>query len=292
MEPTVPLPEDPAQPTDGHGQPLYPSGRVIHRRFFREHVIDIVDEADGMRAMYFMSRLIQSRMDLADPLRLVLPYTRHMMTALLFLTGVKAPRILMLGLGGGSMVKFILHHIPDCRLDVVEIDAAMEQTARSFFGLPEDPRLRIHQADGALFLESVATARFDLILVDAFDGLGMARSVHVRHFFLTAKKSLSASGILAINMTKSDSVIYNSSSKILKSLFGNRLLRLPVRMSRNEILLGFPGDRHQTDWTWMEKQAKTWEENTGLEYGQFVQDMRRSSAPFWSRAINLQPGFF
>ncbi len=287
MDPTFIPPREMLQPSDLQGNPLYPSGKVIHRRFWRGQTIDVVDEEGGMRSLYFMSRLIQSRMDLSDPIRLVLPYSRHMMASLIFLQNKDTPRVLMIGLGGGSLVRFILHHLPGCRLDVVEVDDGMEVLTRSFFGLPDHPGLKIHVADGAIFLQTMTGVHYDLILVDAFDHQGMARTVYARQFFMAAKKWLIPTGIIAINLTKSDSMVYNSSVKILKTLFPVGFLRLPVRGSRNEIFLCFPETAPRTDWTQAEKQAKTWEQETAMEFGQFLQDMRRFSSPFWSRGINF-----
>ncbi|HIJ84074.1 MAG TPA: fused MFS/spermidine synthase, partial [Magnetococcales bacterium] len=249
--------------------------------------IDVVDEVGGTRAMYFMSRLIQSRMDPTDPLRLVLPYSRHMMASLLLLDTGYPKTILMIGLGGGSLAKFILHHFPEARLVVVEVDEGMESLARTFFGLPQNPRLTIHIADGAIYMHNASDARYDLILVDAFNHDGMAPTVYARQFFMAAKKLVTPTGVIAVNMSKSEGTVYNEISKTLKTLFPNGLLRLPVRASRNEILLCCARAITQTDWERGTHHAKTLEPRLSLEFGQFLGDMRRSSSPFWSRGINF-----
>lgn len=277
----------PTSPDDDF-EPLYPQPtNVVLRRFWRGQTIDVVEEDMGTRALYFRSRLIQSRMDPTDPIRLVLPYSRHMMASLMFLPAEAGQKILMIGLGGGSLAKFILHHWPISLLDVVEIDAGMESLARTYFCLPEDPRLRIHVADGAAFLQTANDTKYDMILVDAFDHHGMAETVYARHFFVSAKKLLTPSGFIVINSTKSDTAAYNMIAKTLKSLFTNGLLRLPVRFSRNEILLCFPQPISQTHWTWAEKQAKILQENLSLEFVQFLKDLRRFSSPFLSPNITF-----
>lgn len=267
----------------GPGYPL--PANVILRRFWRGQTIDVIEEEMGTRALYFRSRLIQSRMDPTDPIRLVLPYSRHMMASLMFLPAAEGQKILMIGLGGGSLAKFILHHWPISLLDVVEIDGGMENLARTFFDLPEDPRLHIHVADGAVFLQTANDTRYDMILVDAFDHQGMAETVYARHFFVFAKRLLTPSGLIVINATKTDIAAYNMIAKTLKGLFPEGLLRLPVRLSRNEILLCFPQPISQTQWIGAGRQAKVLEEKLSLEFAQFLRDLRRFSSPFWSRGI-------
>ncbi|MBF0603142.1 MAG: fused MFS/spermidine synthase [Nitrospirae bacterium] len=273
-------------PSDDDNGPGYPlPANVILRRFWRGQTIEVIEEEMGTRALYFRSRLIQSRMDPTDPIRLVLPYSRHMMASLMFLPDTEGQKILMIGLGGGSLAKFILHHWPISQLDVVEIDGGMENLARTFFDLPEDPRLHIHVADGAAFLQTANDTRYDMILVDAFDHQGMAETVYARHFFVSARKLLTPTGLIVINATKTDIAAYSTITKILKSLFTDGLLRLPVRLSRNEILLCFPQPISQTQWIWAGRQAKVLEEKLSLEFAQFLRDLRRFSSPFWSRVI-------
>ncbi|MBF0416367.1 MAG: fused MFS/spermidine synthase [Magnetococcales bacterium] len=272
--------------TDSLTASSLPPVKILHRRFWQGRTVDVVEEASGNRALYFMSRFIQSRMDPADPIRLVLPYSRHIMASLLFLEETAPPNVLMIGLGGGSLAKFLLHHFPEAHLDVVEIDEGMEVLARTFFALPDDPRLRIHVADGWEYLQRDIKETYDLILVDAFDRDGMARTVYVRQFFQAARKLTTPTGIVAVNLAKSDSLVYNTSAKLLKGLCADSLYRLPVRTSRNEILMCSNAPIPPLDWKRMENRAQTLGQRIPLEFGQFLQDIRRFSSPFWSRGIH------
>jgi spermidine synthase len=79
----------------------------------------ILDTA-GTRHLYFDLRAVQSSMRLEEPDALVTAYAQKMMAFLLF---NRAPRrIVMIGLGGGSLVKFCHRHLQSTRLTVVEID--------------------------------------------------------------------------------------------------------------------------------------------------------------------------
>ena len=107
-----------------------------------EGVIEVVDDLDT-RALYFGTSARQSAMSREAPHRLVLSYTRSMLSGLLF---TRKPRsALVLGLGGGSLPRFLMHVFPTCRIDVVERRAKVVQVAHDYFHLARSPRLRTHR---------------------------------------------------------------------------------------------------------------------------------------------------
>ncbi|MBK7235265.1 MAG: spermidine synthase, partial [Sterolibacteriaceae bacterium] len=133
------------------------------------HSIEVSEQA-GVRYLHFGTEWIQGAMRVARPWSLELDYTREMMAALLLRPGDDWPaRALIIGLGAGSIAKFLYRHRPAARLDVVEINPEVVALARHAFRLPEDDgRLCVHRADGAAFVKTGRT-RYDCILVDGFD---------------------------------------------------------------------------------------------------------------------------
>ena len=99
----------------------------IHRFFDREESVD-VSEKDGVRSLHLGSATVQSAMRISDPLELVLSYTRAMMGFLLFVP--EPASVAMIGLGGGSLPKFVRHHMPTTRLTVVESNPRVIAAAR------------------------------------------------------------------------------------------------------------------------------------------------------------------
>ena len=71
-------------------------------------------------------------MRLSRPNALELAYTRDFMAALLLRPDAK--RFLLIGLGAGSIAKFIYHHIPESDLTVVEINPKVLHVARDSSG--------------------------------------------------------------------------------------------------------------------------------------------------------------
>src|SRR5690606_30257562 len=87
-----------------------------------------------------------------------------------------APRdLLMIGLGGGSIARFVHEQMPGSRMTAVELNAQVVAAARSFFGLPyDDARLKVHIGDGGKYVPAHRDA-CDVLLLDAFeDGRSVA----------------------------------------------------------------------------------------------------------------------
>ncbi|HEX7813156.1 MAG TPA: hypothetical protein VF460_14720 [Burkholderiales bacterium] len=110
-----------------------------------------VSEKDGIRSLHLGSDTVQSSMKLADPAELVLSYTRAMMAFLLF--EPQPRRILMIGLGGGSLAKFIYHRMPSAEVVAVECEPAVLFAARQYFHVPENgERFRAELAEGSAWV--------------------------------------------------------------------------------------------------------------------------------------------
>lgn len=106
------------------------------------------------RSLHFDVFAVQSAMDLDDPYRLSLPYTRKMMAFLLFNGAPR--RILLLGLGGGSLAKFCYRHLASAAITVVEVNPEVIAFRDAFF-IPA-------QACPNVFRTESAGCRFELIL--------------------------------------------------------------------------------------------------------------------------------
>ena len=106
-----------------------------------------ISESDGVRGLHLGSVTLQSAMRLSAPFDLELAYTRGIMAFLLL--APQARHVLAIGLGGGSIPKFIHHYLPQLQTTVVEINPQVIQVARHHFLLPpDDARLQVIEADG------------------------------------------------------------------------------------------------------------------------------------------------
>ena len=169
-----------------------------------------VEEDDEARYMYF-DRTLQSAMNLKDPTTLRLIYSRY--TSLGFTFRPDAKRILIIGLGGGSIPKKLQKEFPSLEIDVVEIDPEVIQIAKNHFNVRESNRLHLHAQDGRLFLTRTAN-QYDIILLDAYYADAMPFHLATREFFELAQRKLTPNGIVVANLI---SAVTGPSGKIARA---------------------------------------------------------------------------
>lgn len=198
------------------------------------HDIDVSEEA-GVRYLHFGSDWVQGAMRIARPFALELDYTREMLLPLLWRDDTWPRRVLLIGLGAGSLTKFLWRYRPEAKLTVVEIDPRMEGVARVHFKLPDDPRIRIRIADGADFVVS-SRLKFDLILVDGFDADARANELDTLPFYLNCRARLADDGLMSINLLSRRRDFSRSLARI-KEAFDAQTLFVPSCVSGNAIAL-------------------------------------------------------
>jgi spermidine synthase len=165
-------------------------------RYYRVRVVDYLDE--GRRCLHFSrSRGIQSSMILTDPTQLDLRYSRTMIAALALHPAPKD--VLLVGLGGASIPRFINRHWPGIRLDVVEIDADVVTVCRNWFELKGAPGLRVIVMDGRMYLKR-SRKSYDVILLDAYATDRIPFHMTTLEFVQLARSRLKAGGILVSNL--------------------------------------------------------------------------------------------
>ena len=224
--------------------------------------IDISEEA-GVRYLHFGSSWIQGAMRIARPFALELDYTREMMLPLLLRDPGWPRRALLVGLGAGSLTKFLHRHRPDAKLTVVEIDPRVEAAARQFFRLPDDPaRIRIHHADGADYV-ATTRARFDLILVDGFDADARAGRLDTLPFYLDCRARLAPGGLFCVNLISRRHTFLPSVRRI-EEAFSGRILAFPSRDAGNAIAIGTAGVAAALELAELRAAAHRMKEETGL----------------------------
>lgn len=107
--------------------------------------------------------------------------------------------VLLLGLGAGS-VPHILHHelCLKPRIVAVELDPAMKDLARSLFGTDRIPALEVIIGDATVQVHAM-TERFDLVIVDLFDDLDLARGVDTSGFAQALRSRCTGQGTVCFN---------------------------------------------------------------------------------------------
>ena len=150
----------------------------------------LVYQQQQVRWLSFGGAVVQSAMDVGAPQRLMLPYLKAM-AAMLCLTGAGG-RILNLGFGGGALVRFIQHYLPDLEVVSVERQGTVVELSRQYFHIADDYPVYIDSADN--FLQHHAD-RYPLMLID------LPLDVVMKQGFLKrCQERLDKNGVVVINL--------------------------------------------------------------------------------------------
>lgn len=230
-----------------------------------------VSERDGVRYLHLGGVTVQSAMRVSAPNELELAYTRAMMGFLLFHT---EPRnILMIGLGGGSVAKFVYHKLPAVRTRVVEISSQVLEAARSHFFVPEaDERLQIEIGDGVDYVRS-HPAGCDVLMVDGYDDRSLVEALASQSFYDECAAALTPDGVLVVNLWGSDK-LFDVYFRRIEASFNGLVLAMPTGKMSNIIVFGFKRSPGNPRWQELRERAKNLEAEYGLEFPAFVDALR------------------
>jgi spermidine synthase len=196
---------------------------LVHseRSLYREV---LVYEYAGQRCICFTRECRvgrQSCQSLERPREFVMNYTRMMLGGSLYM--IPDPRrILIVGLGGGTLPTALAQLLPQAQIDVVEIDPAVTKVAQRYFGFRPGPRLQVIEDDGRRYVKRAGRAgtKYDLIMLDAFDHQYIPEHLLTREYLLEVKSLLAPDGVLAAN-TFSSSRLYDHESTTYASVYEN-----------------------------------------------------------------------
>jgi len=192
-------------------------GRVAHLETeYNNLFIDKHGSLLGLSSMYAgRPNYIESIVDLKDPDIMPVPYNQTMTAALAYPTALK--RILMIGLGAGSISTYLGRAMPDAQIDVVELDPGVIAAGKEYFGLRETDRVRLLESDGRVYLNRHSDL-YDVILLDAFRELGIPFHMLTREFYALVKEHLAPGGAMASNVA-ANTKLYLSTLVTLRAVF-------------------------------------------------------------------------
>ena len=223
-----------------------------------------ISERKGVRYLHFGSEWVQGAMRIRRPFDLELAYTREMMAGLLLREDPWPRTALVIGLGAASLVRFCRHHLPACRLQVVEIEPRVVAAAHQFFALPpEDVHLSIALADAADYILS-HERHYDCILLDGFDAQARAGALDTLPFHQACRARLTGEGLLAVNLF-GRSRGYRASLERLIAAFDDRVLAFPSCDSGNVVAFAAEGERVRASLGELRQRAEALRERTGLD---------------------------
>jgi spermidine synthase len=178
---------------------------------------------------------------------------------------------LMIGLGGGSLVKFFYKHLRRTRTKAVELDARVVAAAREHFSLPPDgPRLAVEIGEG---LEALAPECCDVLVVDAFEDELHVPRLASSEFYDGAFLALAEPGALVVNFMNDDPKL-DLTLQRLERAFGGAVLAMPALYDPNILVFALKGARKAIAWRELRARAAELESRLGLPFGRYVSRLR------------------
>ena len=119
----------------------------------------------------------------------------------LFLPSDSVRRILLLGVGGGAVIRQYLTFLPVDLVAGVELDETHIKVAKRFFGVNQ-PNVELHQADAVEWVESYRGPEFDIVIEDLFtekEGEAVRVVDATEQWFRSLRKLLRPDGALIVN---------------------------------------------------------------------------------------------
>ncbi|MDP2647034.1 MAG: fused MFS/spermidine synthase [Desulfobacterales bacterium] len=218
-----------------HFSPLHAGEKTLYEQPSAYNNIVVTEDERGFRTLYFeRGGARQSVVKPGDPDSLELPYIKAMLVGLALYD--KPQRILIVGLGGGTLAKFLHKHYPRALIDAVDIDPAVVEVARKFFEFREDEKLRAHISDGRKFVEDHPGV-YDLIFLDAYGADSIPYHLTTREFLLSVRKALTPRGVVLGNIwSNASNSLHDSMVRTYLNVF-EELYLLDVQGVANEILI-------------------------------------------------------
>jgi spermidine synthase len=184
-----------------------------------------ITRLNNVRTLWFVrdsgEEVVESQQDLSRPHELLVDYTRFMFLSYLFRP--KQEKVLIVGLGGGSMVHFLKHYDPKVKVDVVEIDPVIVSVAEKYFGVKSGGNVHIITKDAFEYLPKT-DARYDVIYMDAFlkpsrdtDEPGVPLRLKTLKFYKEVQKKLTPDGLMVFNLNPHSKI--NEDVKTIREAF-------------------------------------------------------------------------
>lgn len=212
-------------------------GELIYELHDDEGVITVYQK-NNLRYLTFGNKVEQSCLTINKPYRLEHVYTQAMMLGLLLKDDIRSA--LVLGLGGGSLVRALHHVFPRMKIQAVEYRQSVIDLAIRYFELDQTYPLKLYCDEADHFLKN-SDQYFDLIFADLY----LADDVHetqlTRVFYELCKERLNEGGLLLINQWGGDFHRVKLSHSALDKVFEDNVLYLSVK-GGNNIVFAFNGE--------------------------------------------------
>ena len=154
------------------------------------------------------------------------------LAALLFIDSPE--KVLLAGLGGGALARYLHHINSDIQGDAVEVNETITAVAKSFFCFPETKwNISIEN------IQQWQGSAYDLVIADIAQADLTPTWLISEEMILCFKQQLSANGVLVMNLLVTDAQSLSRTLKIIRETFARRTLCLTVPDHKNIVVFAF-----------------------------------------------------
>ncbi|MFC1750408.1 methyltransferase domain-containing protein [Pseudomonadota bacterium] len=244
-------------------------GELIYSHNSAYHQIEI-SQQENIRLLHTDHQTIQSALNLDHPEQIPLPYMHAMMGGLLFQSPPKS--CLLLGVGGGDLIRYLHHHIPACQITAVEHDPQMVYISREYFQCPTADNIDIRISDAEIFIEEKETSSAELLLIDLY-GDKLPPLLDTPEFYSECHRVLSKTGILAMNLLTNDEREFKSILWQIRRRFKQQTLCLTVPLYNNIVVLAFKKRPHELNQAALSNRATSISSEFGINFSRLVENL-------------------
>lgn len=219
--------------------PASSDSRIVRQSLYSQIVVETNGNVAEMQFQVGRRATRQTAVDLTDPLRLVIPYTRFMLVPAM--VDAQPGQILLIGLGGGALNRFLRQAYPEATLTTVELDPAVRDAAVDHMGYSPDEKDRVVIEDGRAYLRK-SPQKWNWILVDAYKGGMVPAHLKTREFYQLLKDHLEPGGAVALNLHAGNR-LFSSDLATLLAVFADVWI-FGVQGTGNVVALAFDRAAH------------------------------------------------
>ena len=198
-------------------------GQVVHKKNSLYNSISVYQSGSLMTLQFGRQQdfAVESQVDMDDLRSHILEYTKMTFSGLLY--NSEPNSMLVLGLGGGVIPREMRHYFPSMKIDVAEIDQAILPIAKDYFGFRPDDNMKVHVRDGRVFVKKQLrldpVPKYDLIILDAFNGDYIPFHLMTKEFMEEVKGILSDDGVIVANVFYTNR-LFDAEFKTFLEVFG------------------------------------------------------------------------
>lgn len=151
---------------------------------------------------------------------------------------IDVKKILIIGLGCGTLSRQLLTLFPNVQIDGIECDQRVLDFGKKYFEL-ERNNLNIIKELGDDFIKNTKN-KYDFIILDAFEGALLAKSCLTDEFFDNVKRVLTENGVFGVNYIEEESIPATVRKQLIR--YFSIVHKIPIPDSMNFVMFGSDND--------------------------------------------------